>query len=210
MITVRRALNVAVAAVGIVLALPLMVAIALLVKMTSPGPVLFVQTRVGIDRRAQGRSGGNYKRRVDHGGRLFTIYKFRTMVTNGNGAEVWATPDDPPVTRLGRLLRLYRLDELPQLLNVLRGDMNVVGPRPEQPGIFAQLRRQIGRYADRQRVPPGITGWAQVNHSYDQSLSDVQRKLACDLDYIARQSVLEDIKILLRTVPVVVWRRGAW
>src|SRR6185312_3655925 len=119
------------------------------------------------------------------------IYKFRTMAAAGPGrdpaAEVWARPDDPRVTALGRLLRLYRLDELPQLLNVLRGDMNVVGPRPEQPTIFARLRDEIDRYQERQRVRPGITGWAQINQQYDSSVDDVRRKVQFDLEYIARQ-----------------------
>jgi len=210
MLTFRRPLNVVVAAVGIVVTLPLMAAIALLVKITSPGPVLFVQARVGIDRRSRGHENGNHRRSVNQGGKLFKIFKFRTMAANGNGAQVWATPDDPRVTRVGRVLRLFRLDELPQLVNVLLGDMNVVGPRPEQPGIFVRLRGQIGSYAERQRVLPGITGWAQVNNSYDRSLSDVERKVALDLEYIERQSVFEDIKILLRTFPVVVGKRGAW
>ena len=193
-----------------VVALPIMAVIAVLVKVTSPGPVLFVQTRVGIDRRGRGNENGNHRRSVNHGGRLFKIYKFRTMSAENNGAQVWATPDDPRVTRVGRVLRLFRLDELPQLVNVLLGDMNVVGPRPEQPGIFVKLREQIGSYSERQRVLPGITGWAQINNSYDQSLSDVERKVAFDLEYIGRQSVLEDVKILLRTFPVVVGKRGAW
>jgi len=187
-----------------------MALIAVLVKVTSRGPVLFVQTRVGIDRRGPGNQNGNHRRSVNHGGKLFRIFKFRTMSAENNGAQVWATPDDPRVTRVGRVLRLFRLDELPQLINVLLGDMNVVGPRPEQPGIFVKLREQIGRYGDRQRVLPGITGWAQVNNSYDRCLSDVERKVAFDLEYIQRQSVLEDIKILLRTFPVVVGKRGAW
>jgi lipopolysaccharide/colanic/teichoic acid biosynthesis glycosyltransferase len=105
---------------------------------------------------------------------------------------------------------LYRLDELPQLINVMRGDMNVVGPRPEQPTTFAHLRARVAHYAERQRVRPGITGWAQVNHQYDRSIDDVHRKVAIDPEYIARQSVFEDLKIMLRTVPVVVLRRGAW
>ncbi len=133
------------------------------------------------------------------------------MRVNGNPeAQVWARPDDPRVTRLGRVLRKYRLDELPQLFNVLRGDMNIVGPRPEQPQIFAELRRQIGGYARRQRVRPGITGWAQVNLHYDTSVESVRQKVAYDLEYVARQSLAEDLRIMARTVPVVLFRRGAW
>ena len=110
---------------------------------------------------------------------------------------------------MGRILRLYRLDELPQLLNVLRGEMNVVGPRPEQPTIFARLREQIDCYGKRQRVRPGITGWAQVNHRYDQSVDDVRRKLSLDLEYIRHQSLWQDVQIMARTFPVVLKKLGA-
>jgi lipopolysaccharide/colanic/teichoic acid biosynthesis glycosyltransferase len=208
--SLRRALNVVVAIVGIVLTLPVMILVALTIKLTSPGPVIFKQTRVGLDRRTPGVPAGNWRRTVDHGGRLFTLYKFRTMRTDSGNAQIWASPDDPRVTAVGAVLRKYRLDELPQLFNVLKGDMNVVGPRPEQPAIFASLREEIGRYPARQRVLPGITGWAQVNQHYDQSLEDVRRKVALDLEYIYRQSVAEDVRILIRTVPTVIFGRGAW
>jgi lipopolysaccharide/colanic/teichoic acid biosynthesis glycosyltransferase len=207
----RRALNVVAALLGIVLAAPLMAGIAVLVKLTSRGPVLYSQTRVGLDRRSPRPASSNHRRHVDHGGKPFTIYKFRTMRASSHAAsQVWAQPDDPRVTRVGRVLRKYRLDELPQLFNVLRGDMNVVGPRPEQPRIFADLREQIHGYHRRQRVRPGITGWAQINNHYDTSLESVRRKVGYDLEYIARQSTLEDLRILLRTIPVVVFKRGAW
>ena len=206
----RRLFNVAAAAIGFVLASPVMVVIAVLIKFTSPGPVLYQQTRVGIDQRRTETASGNGRRRVDYGGRPFTIHKFRTMAPSDGDAQVWATPDDPRVTPLGRILRKYRLDELPQLINVLRGDMNLVGPRPEQPRIFAELRERIPGYQRRQRARPGITGWAQVNHGYDGSIDDVDRKVALDLEYLARQSVLEDLRIMLRTVPVVLFKRGAW
>jgi lipopolysaccharide/colanic/teichoic acid biosynthesis glycosyltransferase len=209
----RRALNVMVAAVGLVLTAPLMAAIALAIKITSRGPVFYTQSRIGIDRRARGVPPGNTRRLTDCGGKPFRIYKFRTMAPQTDARpvdEVWAKPDDPRVTPLGRILRLYRLDELPQLINVLRGDMNVVGPRPEQPTIFARLRDHIERYEDRQRVRPGITGWAQVNQRYDRSVDDVKTKVAFDLEYIRRQSLLEDLRIMARTLPVIVWRRGAW
>jgi len=210
----RRALNVTVAGAGLIIAAPLMAAIAVVIKLTSHGPVFYTQTRVGIDRRALGVPPGNTRRRSDVGGKPFTIYKFRTMAARWRGPdetdEVWAQPDDPRVTRIGRILRLYRLDELPQLLNVLRGDMDVVGPRPEQPTIFARLRAEIDRYEERQRVRPGITGWAQINQRYDSSIDDVRNKLRYDLEYIGRQSALEDLKIMVRTLPVVLGRQGAW
>jgi lipopolysaccharide/colanic/teichoic acid biosynthesis glycosyltransferase len=207
----RRALNIGVAGLGLVLTAPLLVLIGALIKLTSRGPVFYAQTRVGLDRRSLPPSSGNGRRAGNVGGRPFTIFKFRTMRMdrNGNG-QVWAQPDDPRVTRLGRVLRQYRLDELPQLFNVLRGDMNVVGPRPEQPNIFADLREKIDGYAWRQRVRPGITGWAQINLHYDTSVESVRKKVAYDLEYLARHSLLEDLRIMLRTIPVVIFKRGAW
>ena len=134
------------------------------------------------------------------------------MYVESSAREIaeWARPDDPRVTPLGRVLRKFRFDELPQLVNVLLGDMNIVGPRPEQPRIFMQLRQQIERYQERQRVPPGITGLAQVNQHYDRSIDDVRKKVAYDLEYVAHRSLTEDLKILLRTLPVVLFQRGAW
>ena len=206
-----RVLNVVVAAALLVLLFPVMLLVALLVKLSSPGPVLYSQQRVGVDRRGPRAGGGAARRRVDYGGRLFRIYKFRTMRTGSPAdAQVWACPSDARVTRVGRVLRKYRLDELPQLWNVLRGDMSVVGPRPEQPDIVLSLREEIGGYTRRQRVLPGITGLAQVSQPYDTCLDDVRRKLRYDLEYIERMSPLQDLAILLRTVPVVLGRKGAW
>jgi lipopolysaccharide/colanic/teichoic acid biosynthesis glycosyltransferase len=123
---------------------------------------------------------------------------------------VWAQQQDPRVTPIGGFLRQYRLDELPQLLNVLKGEMNIVGPRPERPTIFAELREHIAEYPLRQRARPGITGLAQINHHYDRSLEDVRTKVHYDLEYIRRQSVAEDLRIMAKTVPVILWRRGGW
>ncbi|HEX6629027.1 MAG TPA: sugar transferase [Gemmatimonadaceae bacterium] len=206
-----RAVNVAVALIGIVVTSPLMAILALLVKLTSPGPVLYSQTRVGVDRRYK-RDDADDRRVHDYGGKLFEMYKFRSMVTDSeaDGRAVWAEPRDPRVTPVGRVLRKVRLDELPQLYNVLRGDMNVVGPRPERPSIFAELRKTIPEYQMRQRVRPGITGWAQVNQSYDANIDDVKQKVAYDLEYIGRQSVSEDLRIMLKTLPVMLFGRGAW
>jgi dolichol-phosphate mannosyltransferase len=208
----RRALNVTLATAGLVLAAPVMLAIAVLIKLTSPGPVFYTQTRVGLDRRHPLRNGGNQRRIWDYGGKPFTLYKFRTMHVNAERGRgpVWATPDDPRVTPIGRVLRKYRVDELPQLFNVLWGHMNLVGPRPERPQIVEHLARRITGYRERLRVLPGITGWAQVNHHYDRSFDDVRRKVALDLEYVARQSVLEDLRIVFQTVPVVLLKRGAW
>jgi lipopolysaccharide/colanic/teichoic acid biosynthesis glycosyltransferase len=208
----RRVLNVALALIGLILLFPLLLLIGLLVWLTSPGPVLYTQTRIGLDRRMPFDPTQNHRRERDLGGSLFTIYKFRTMrvdAEHGSGA-VWAQQQDPRVTAIGRLLRQYRLDELPQLLNVLKGEMNIVGPRPERPTIFAELREHIAEYPLRQRAKPGITGLAQINHHYDRSLDDVRTKVHYDLEYIRRQSVGEDFRIMLKTVPVILLRRGGW
>jgi lipopolysaccharide/colanic/teichoic acid biosynthesis glycosyltransferase len=124
--------------------------------------------------------------------------------------QTWARPDDHRITPVGRWLRKFRLDELPQLLNVLRGEMNVVGPRPEQPNIVLNLRGRIGRYQQRQRVLPGITGLAQISLCYDRTLGDVRRKVALDLQYISRQSTLEDLRIMLKTLPCMLSGKKGW
>ena len=206
----RRLLNVLIALLGIFLTAPLLLVIALLVGTTSRGPVVFVQHRVGIDRRHGSRPGSEDD--DDAGGRPFEMYKFRTMYVRPDGVDpqVWATPGDSRVTPVGRVLRGTRLDELPQLFNVLKGDMNVVGPRPEQPAIFKRLRREISSYQVRQRARPGITGLAQVTLTYDRDLEDVRRKVALDLDYLQRQSVGEDLRIMAKTLPVMLGRRAGW
>lgn len=207
----RRLLNVVMALVLLAITFPIMFVIGLLVKLTSPGPVLYTQARVGVDRRHDGAGVPDGRRVVDYGGRLFRIYKFRTMrVGPDGGRQQWATKDDPRVTPIGRVLRRYRLDELPQLFNILMGDMNLVGPRPEQPRIFAVLRDQIPNYGARQRVLPGITGLAQVSQAYDTSTEDVRRKVIFDLQYIERQSPLEDLRIIALTLPAVVWKKTGW
>ena len=207
----RRVLNVAVALLGLLLTFPLWVLIGIAIKLTSRGPIFYDQTRVGLDKRDTGIRTNDPRRKQDLGGRPFRIYKFRTMSVDaerGTGA-VWATGNDGRVTRVGRILRQYRLDELPQLINVLKGDMNVVGPRPERPAIVANLREKIPNYQARQRVRPGITGHAQVNLQYDASIEDVQRKLGYDLEYITRQGFWADLKIMAETLPVMLFRRGS-
>jgi len=205
----RRFLNVIIAVLAAVVSLPVTIVIGLVIKLTSPGPILYTQARVGVDRRGDGDGVPDGRRVVDYGGRLFRIYKFRTMyVCPGDAPQTWATRDDPRVTPIGRFLRKYRLDELPQLYNVICGDMNFVGPRPEQPRIFALLRDQIPHYELRQRVLPGITGLAQVNQAYDTSTDDVRRKVRFDLEYISRRSPVEDVRIMLMTFPAVLRKRG--
>jgi len=207
----RRLLNVVVAVLGLVLTFPLWVLIGIAIKLTSRGPIFYDQTRVGLDQRGTGIRSNDPRRKQDLGGRPFRIYKFRTMKVDaeyGTGA-VWAASNDGRVTAVGRVLRQYRLDELPQLINVLKGDMNVVGPRPERPAIVADLREKIPNYQARHRVRPGITGHAQVNLQYDSSVEDVQRKLGYDLEYITRQGFWADFKIMAQTLPVMLFRRGS-
>jgi lipopolysaccharide/colanic/teichoic acid biosynthesis glycosyltransferase len=208
---VSRTLNVVISLVALIVLSPIMLLIAVAIRLTSKGPVLYTQTRVGVDRRW--RYASKHERRLyDYGGKLFTMYKFRTMRVNAeaDGRAVWASKSDPRVTLIGRFLRSTRLDELPQLWNVLRGHMNIVGPRPERPSIVAELRRHIPEYQQRQRVKPGITGWAQVNQCYDACIDDVRQKVRFDLEYVSRQSMLEDLRIMSMTVPVMLFRKGGW
>ena len=207
-----RVVNVTVAVIALVLLSPLFLAVALVVKLTSHGPVFYTQTRVGVDRRWKRRRASADQREQDLGGKPFTIYKFRSMTVDAEheGRAVWATRDDVRITPVGGVLRRTRLDELPQLINVVRGDMNIVGPRPERPSIFAQLRQDIPEYPLRQRARPGITGWAQINQSYDSCVEDVRRKVQFDLEYLGRRGVAEDVKIMLKTIPVMLFKRGGW
>jgi lipopolysaccharide/colanic/teichoic acid biosynthesis glycosyltransferase len=208
----RQLLNVLVALIVLAAMLPVMFLVAVLVRLTSRGPVLYTQVRVGLDRRRRTTTNQNHRREHDLGGQPFTIYKFRTMRTDAEQqcGAVWAQQRDPRLTRVGGFLRQYRLDELPQLLNVLKGEMNIVGPRPERPTIFAELREHIPEYPLRQRAKPGITGLAQINHHYDRSVEDVRTKVHYDLEYIRRQSMAQDLRIMLMTVPVILLRRGGW
>jgi lipopolysaccharide/colanic/teichoic acid biosynthesis glycosyltransferase len=207
-----RIVNFVLAAVALFFALPLLLLIAIAIKLTSRGPVLYTQERVGLDRRTPRIHPGNHRRVRDIGGKPFTIYKFRTMRVDAeaHSGAIWATQNDPRVTPVGRFLRQYRLDEIPQLLNVMRGEMNIVGPRPERPTIFAELREHIKEYPQRQRAKPGITGLAQIYHHYDRSLDDVRTKVRFDLEYIERRSLWEDLRIMVRTLPVILFRRGGW
>jgi exopolysaccharide biosynthesis polyprenyl glycosylphosphotransferase len=188
----KRLMDVVVSAVVLVAGIPLWLLVALAIKLDSPGPVLFKQKRVGKD------------------GKIFTIYKFRSMV---EGAEKmtgpkWAEEDDPRITRVGRVLRKLRIDEFPQLINVLAGDMSLVGPRPERPYFVRRLKHQIPLYTRRLRVKPGITGWAQVKGHYDTSIEDVRKKLEYDLFYIENMSLRMDLKILLTTIYVALAGKG--
>jgi lipopolysaccharide/colanic/teichoic acid biosynthesis glycosyltransferase len=212
--SLNRFVSVVLAAAGLIVLSPVLLIISVAIKCTSRGPVWYRQIRVGVDRRRHHSDGATplYDRRaVDLGGQVFRIYKFRSMRVDAEkeSGVVWATVDDPRVTPIGRLLRKTRLDEVPQLLNVLRGDMNIVGPRPERPSFFGRLREVIPEYPLRQLTRPGITGWAQVNHRYDSCVDDVRRKVELDLEYLEQQGLAEDLRIMARTIPVVLFGRGA-
>ena len=180
------------AAIGIALFAPVLLLIALAVKLTSRGPIFYSQERVG------------------RFGEAFKIYKFRTMRVNAEAnGPVWASPErDPRVTPIGNFLRKTHLDELPQLFNVLKGDMSLVGPRPERPCFVEALDRAIPRYDQRLLIKPGMTGLAQVHYRYDQSIEDVKRKLRFDLLYVRRMCLMLDAKILAWTFLVVLTGRG--
>ncbi len=207
----------AVALLGIIALSPLMLLIILAIKIDSPGgPVLYSQERVGLNRR-RGRTIPSYgngrqeRRHTPAYGQSFMVYKFRTMIPDAekHSGPVWAQLRDPRITRVGRVLRKLRMDEIPQLFNVVRGDMRLIGPRPERPHFVAKLCEQIPEYADRLRVPPGITGLAQVEREYDASVDDVKRKVMYDLFYVRHWNRLLDTKILITTVDVVLRGRGA-
>lgn len=190
---VRRCVSFSVAAISLLATAPLIPIIALLVKVTSPGPVFFRQQRVGMR------------------GQLFTLYKFRTMRQNAEAVSgaVWADKNDTRVTSVGRFLRKTRLDELPQLWNVLIGNMGFVGPRPERPEFVAWLSEKIPYYNLRHIIRPGLTGWAQVRYSYGASLEQTQEKLQYDLYYIKHMSLSLDLLIMFETLKTVLLRRGA-
>jgi lipopolysaccharide/colanic/teichoic acid biosynthesis glycosyltransferase len=209
-----RLLNVVIASLALMLLSPVLVFIGFLVKLTSPGPIVYRQIRIGLNRRTNRASTPTLfdRRATDLGGEVFTMYKFRSMRVDAerHTGVVWAQKSDSRVTPIGRVMRATRLDELPQLLNVLKGDMSIVGPRPERPSIFRRLSQEIDMYELRQRARPGITGWAQVNQNYDSCLADVENKVRYDLEYLQRQSVAEDLKIMLKTVPTMLLRRSGW
>jgi lipopolysaccharide/colanic/teichoic acid biosynthesis glycosyltransferase len=208
---VARMFNLASALLMLIVASPVMLITALFIRMTSRGPIFYMQTRVGLDRRWNRTRALRERRGEDLGGVPFTIYKFRSMRVDAeaNGQAVWAQQNDDRITFIGKIIRKTRTDELPQLWNVLRGDMNIVGPRPERPSIFVRLRESIEEYPIRQRVKPGITGLAQINNSYDTCLDDVRRKVVYDLEYLRTQSLTQDLRIMLRTIPVMVFRIGS-
>ena len=201
---------------------PLITLVALAVKLESPfDPIFYRQERVGKDRRrvrqlrntpTDGETTARRERRTTPGeGQPFMIWKFRTMVPDAEAktGPVWASEDDPRITRVGRMLRYLRLDELPQLINVFLGQMRLIGPRPERGYFIEELIRKIPDYRRRLSVPPGITGLAQVERHYDSNIDDVRTKIRYDVFYVENRSKLMDIKILIKTIGVVLRGRGA-
>jgi sugar transferase (PEP-CTERM system associated) len=191
--TIKRTFDVALSLIGLTLASPLMALTALFIKLDSSGPILFRQERVGKD------------------GKVFVLYKFRSMRIDAEQVTgpIWAREDDPRVTRVGRVLRKIRLDETPQMFNVLFGDMSFIGPRPERPVFVDQLKEQIPFYALRFAAKPGITGWAQVKYQYGSTVEDALEKLQYDLYYVKNVSLFLDLLILLNSIQVVLLTRGA-
>jgi exopolysaccharide biosynthesis polyprenyl glycosylphosphotransferase len=189
----KRLFDLVASGVVLLICLPVLLVAALAVYLESGSPILYRQERVG------------------RGGRVFTLYKLRSMRHDAEriGLPEWAVARDARITRVGRILRRYRLDELPQILNVFKGEMSFVGPRPERPAFVDQLTKQIPYYALRHGVKPGITGWAQVRYAYGASVDDAVEKLQYDLYYVKNHSLFMDIMILLATVEVVLWGKGA-
>jgi len=187
---IKRIIDVILAFIGLIVASPIMAIISIAIKLESRGPVFYCQERVGKN------------------GRVYTMYKLRSMYENAeeNGAQC-AEKDDPRVTKVGRFMRKTRIDELPQLFNILKGDMSIVGPRPERPIFTYQFNKEIPGFINRLKVKPGLTGWAQVNGGYDLTPAE---KLEYDLYYIENRSIWLDIKIILKTVKIVLTGDGAW
>ena len=218
----KKVLDITGAFVGILLAIPIFIIVPILIKLDSKGPVFYTQSRVGINRRRSLRrvyksdSSADRRlrerRREDYLGRPFKVIKFRTMVRDAEkeSGPVWATENDSRVTKLGRFLRKSRIDEVPQLLNVLMGDMSLVGPRPERPKFVKDLSAKVPNYKVRLQVKPGVTGLAQVKTGYDSSVESVVEKVEHDVRYIRGWSILSDLKILARTVLVVITGKGAF
>lgn len=190
---IKRIMDIAVSSAVLVLGAPAWIAVAAVVRLTSSGPAVFKQERIGRN------------------GKPFVMMKFRSMYEDAekHTGPQWATEDDPRITPVGKFLRKTRLDEIPQFINVLKGEMSLVGPRPERAYFIEQLRKEIPWYVRRIKMKPGITGWAQVKHKYDESIEDVKQKVLYDLYYFENMSIVLDLKIILRTVMVVFTGKGA-
>ncbi len=189
----KRIMDIIIATISLIILSPLCILTAVLIKLTSKGPIFYTQIRSGKD------------------GKLFKIYKFRTMKINAEKetGPVWARKNDNRITVMGNLLRISRIDEIPQFINVLKGEMSVIGPRPERPVFVEQLKGQISDYTKRLSVKPGITGLAQVHHRYDETITDVRKKVKYDILYIKRICFWTDLRIILRTFGVILTGFGA-
>jgi exopolysaccharide biosynthesis polyprenyl glycosylphosphotransferase len=188
----KRLLDIAISFILLLISLPVVIISAIAIKLDSKGPVFFKQERSGMN------------------GKSFKMVKFRSMYQDAEKltGPVWSQKDDPRITKVGRIIRKLRIDEIPQMYNVLKGEMSLVGPRPERPFFVEKLSEQIPYYKRRLKVRPGITGWAQVKHKYDESIEDVKIKLRYDLFYIENMSIRMDMKILFRTIFVVIFGKG--
>lgn len=189
----KRLMDIALSVIAITFCLPVLAFVALLIKLTSPGPIVYTQRRVGKD------------------GNIFRIYKLRTMRSDAEktSGAVWAQENDPRITPIGRILRKSHFDEVLQFYNVLKGDMSIVGPRPERPEIVTDLAQKVGNYDKRLIVKPGITGLSQVRWSYDETIEDVKKKVKYDLLYIKKMCVMFDLRIMAKTFVVMTTGRGA-
>lgn len=209
----KRALDVLGSGIGLLLLAPVFLVLAIAIKLDSRGPVFYVQERIGKNRRRglDEAHRGRCRRRQDTFGKPFKIYKLRSMVVDAekNTGPVWAAAADSRITRLGRILRKTRLDETPQLWNVLKGDMSLVGPRPERPSFVVTLAETLPEYPMRYSALPGITGLAQVKSQYDSSIETVNRKLQYDLYYVRHGRFMLDLKIMAATVKVMARGEGA-
>lgn len=190
---IKRFMDLVLSVIGLTITAPVVGFAALLIKLDSPGPIIYSQKRLG------------------KGGKVFKIYKLRTMRCDAEkkSGAVWAQKNDPRITAAGRLLRKTRIDEIPQLLNVFKGDMSIVGPRPERPELVLTLKKAIHDYEKRLMVKPGITGLAQVKHKYDESIEDVKTKVRYDLMYMQNMRLSTDLRILAETFGVVLTGKGA-
>jgi lipopolysaccharide/colanic/teichoic acid biosynthesis glycosyltransferase len=217
----KRSMDIVGSIAGLILTLPLWIIVPILIKLDSHGPVFYSQIRVGMNHRRYDRRYHQQvdsdearireRRRDNNGGSLFNVLKFRTMVQDAEKkcGPVWATRNDPRITRLGNFMRKTRIDEIPQFINILIGDMSLVGPRPERPNFVEELSQKVDNYSRRLLVKPGLTGLAQVENGYDSSIASVAEKVRLDLTYINRWSVWLDLHIILKTFKVVFTGRGA-
>ncbi|MEW5807023.1 MAG: sugar transferase [Acidobacteriota bacterium] len=189
---IKRVIDIWVSALALIILSPLLLLLAIPIKLTSKGPIFYKQERVGLDKKS------------------YQLIKFRTMIANAEeDGPVWASRNDPRVTFIGRILRRTRLDEIPQFINVFKGDMSLVGPRPERPNFVAMLEQYIPYYSLRFSAKPGLTGWAQVNYQYGASIEDAHIKLQYDLYYIQEMSIFLDIIIMLKTIQTIFFHRGS-